>query len=259
MTKIEKLEGELEKLQGLDKKLSLVYRTTRNEAQKTRVSVDLKNIKKSAMNIEEEISVLRVSGEGAEIVEDDSSSSGGDDFPDHVILPDIRIEPVSEHCKDEEINAAGTYLLHFSNEYWPAFSDYHLKLDYNMNQKRFGFYPIMENCKKMLESYTDLVEDISARDVSETYQKAIADQMRKNRRLFLVESSRFFRKIADFVDDLIEAHENNPTIILNVTEKMRFDKFEGKKKLEGRVVMSAIKELSAFAKEFVSYFKVPNF
>lgn len=73
-----------------------------------------------------------------------------------------------------------------------------------------------------------------------------------------MEADKFLRSVARFSVALVEDIEAGGLICLNADDRLQFDKIEGRRFFEGRVVAEALGELKAFAREVIEFLNVPQ-
>ena len=86
----------------------------------------------------------------------------------------------------------------------------------------------------------------------------IKNRLLKKRRVLLIETDRFFRKIKKFTDELLKDIEKNGPECLNKDDLINFDTIEGERYLEGYTVTQSLQMLNTFAKEVILYLNLPE-
>ncbi len=265
MEKIEKLKDIIKKLEG-------VYKITIDPQQKERVKQELSNLKQQLKNLEampeeilteeEDVEEVKKVADELSLKEKEGEKDSSDKTPDEIAFPllskisiDEKVHPASD---DPEIDMAAVYLKKFEDDLWGALSDFHLKLDYNYSRERDKFYDHIENCRRLLKNYTDILDEITNTE-SEKYKERLRVMKVKIGRAFLITLTEFMKELNSFVNYLLTDYNSNGNIILNPDDIIKFSKLNGgNKEIDGMSVIDALKYVAQFSKEFIEKIKIPE-
>lgn len=252
---------ELEKLNSILLQLEGVYKVTLDPKQKERVKKDMDRVKKQ---IEQEMkygekTVLKENEPEArvEVVSPARSNDTEKMIQQSEVLSKFPVAKVHTLMNDE-INATVFYLQVFENELWGPLSDFHLKLDYYYSHEREKFFSKSEILKRLIKQYIDILEELSSVEIPNNYTDKLKIMKNKHERVVLIEGVKFINEVDKFIDLLVGDFENQQNSILNPNDKIHFSDIEGKRFLEGWIVIDALKFIGKFCKEFMEIIRIPE-
>ena len=248
---------ERENLEAILKKLEGVYKITIDSKQKERVKKDIKKIKLRLLKYDKYKETLQENEpiEKEEIIIEPIKEEEKKEI--YEILGSFEVKKVHPASKDFELDMAATYMEIFENELWAALSDYHLKLDYYYSKEREKFYDKLENCRRLLKQYIDILEEYN-KTTLESYKDKLRLMITKQARAFLIESVELMRDINEFLYKLLTDYENGGNIILNPNDKIIFSSIEGKKLLNEWRVIDGLRYILKFTEEYIKKIKIPE-
>jgi len=169
------------------------------------------------------------------------------------------LSPVDEkYIADREINYICHILYCFENEFLAVLTERKMKLDFKYSLERDGFYNIYQDLTKRIENFEDQLVIIEKGKYTEGTLLEIKNRLLKKRRVLLIETDRFFRKVKKFSDELLKDIEKNGPECLNKDDIINFDAIEGKRYLEGYTVTQSLQMLNTYAKEVILYLNLPE-
>ncbi|MDD5067566.1 MAG: hypothetical protein PHF84_11030 [bacterium] len=255
---------EIDKLNSILLQLEGVYKVTLDSKQKERVRKDIDKVKKQ---IEHEMkygekNVLKENEPeaGVEVKTEGSPPANETDrlIQQSAVLSKFPITNIHPLLINEEINAAIFYLQIFENELWGPLSDFHLKLDYFYSHEREKFYNKSEVVKRLIKQYFDVLDELSNLEINNVYSEKLKIMKNKQERVILIEGVKFISEIDIFIEQLINDYEGSQNTILNPNDAINFSDIEGKRFLDGWVVIEALRFISKFCKEFMEIIKIPE-
>jgi hypothetical protein len=166
---------------------------------------------------------------------------------------------VDENVHDAEVAALDTYIGCFGREFLVLLSERQLKLDFKHSLDRDNFYHRFQSVVRKMGDYKGDLAHLTAEETRSDLQHDIQRRSFKMRRGVVVEASRFFADVATFALELIEDVETDGYKCLNGGQTVRFDRVEGRRHLEGIVVLDALKQIRAYSMEVVEFLNVPDF
>jgi hypothetical protein len=244
-------EQELNRINRLIRQFESVYRTTVDEAQKERVTAELKKLRQYRLKLESFHVLEETEAETAEEF---------DEYAEYPFLKSLRARPDGQHpaesCSDTEAGNLALYIGFFENQILNLMSETKLKLDFKYSLERDSFYHRAENLRRQLE---DFLEDTARIDA---YEGPHGEEMRmrnfKKKRNLILEADRFFRRILNFSAELLSDIEEKGLKCLNPEERVLFDKIEGNKYLQGLSVREALGRVNELCGEVADYLNVPR-
>jgi hypothetical protein len=173
------------------------------------------------------------------------------------VLSKFPIAKVHSHM-NEEINAAIFYLQVFENELWGPLSDFHLKLDFYYTHEREKFYNKSETVKRLIKQYIDILDELANIEIANNYSEKLKILKNKQERVILIEGVKFINEIDNFIELLLVDFGKQQNSILNPNDNIHFSDIEGKRFLEGRLVIDALHFIAKFCAEFRDIIKIPE-
>jgi hypothetical protein len=239
---------ELKQINRAIKKYEVVLKTSSDSRQKKRVKKELIKLKNYKEKLQHVFSIIE---EQEEVIDDD-------EFKDFPFLSQIIDSLDEKYITDREINFICHILYCFENEFLPLLTERKMKLDFKYSLERDSFYNIYQDLTKRVEDFRDQLEIIEKGKYTEGTLLEIKNRLLKKRRILLIETDRFFRKVKKFSDELLKDIEKNGSECLNKDDSVNFDLIEGKRYLEGYTVTQSLQILNTYAKEVILYLNLPE-
>jgi hypothetical protein len=251
-------EEELKALNRTIRQFESVYKSTKDQSQRDRVTKELKKLKTyrdklesfhefDPSDIEEPVEVDEWEGLTylKTILEKIGKKSKG------------KKESYEDSFGDRELYFLFLYLNFFEEEFLTILSETKLKLDFKHSLERDSFYHRFANLRRLFENVN---EDSSTVDLyaGQRHEEDMRKRSFKKKRNVIVEADKFFRSVARFSAVLVTDIEAGGLICLNAEDTLRFDRIEGKRIFEGHNVHDALAELKAFAREVIEFLNVPQ-
>ncbi len=239
---------ELKQINKAIKQYELVLKTTSSQIQKQRVKKELIKLKNYRDNLQHVFSIL----------EEPEEAISEDEFKSFPLLNQILAFTEEKYLADSEINNIYHILSCFENEFIPVLTERKIKLDFKYSLERDSFYNLYLELRKRVSDFEEQLLIIENGKYTEGTLLEIKNRLLKKRRVLLIETDHFFRKIKKFSDELIKDIEKNGSECLNKDDTLNFELIEGKRYLEGYIVGHAIRMLNTFAKEVLMYLNLPE-
>ena len=255
---IKKIE---DKIHFLQKRLEMVLKTSRDGAQRKRVSQQLAVLKKDFIRLqngafpEAEINKYIDKSEMAGRSDSGEEVRELEDFP---LLREIELELASPLCREQEINEIHTFLKYFEDEFWAGISDYQLKLEFNAGHKREAILNELNMLRITIKNYLDILSDLDRGAASSEYENKLRSMKTKQHMDVLMKTGDFIIGLHDFIGYLLEDYRNGGNIILNPDDSLNYDSLHGEKSMEGMNIVAVIEKLHAFLGEFREYLNIPD-
>lgn len=252
---------EIEKLKNILKQLEGVYKVTTNPAQKSRVKEDIEKIKNQIDNIlkygeEEILTDTENEVEEKDVIVEEKEST--EKLIEHSqSLSKFKTRLVHPLIKNNEINLAISYIEIFEDELWGMLSDFHLKLDFYHSREREKFYNKLENLKRIIKQYIDVLNELS-NIANDHYADKLKSMKNKQERAILIEAVKFMNEMNIFLDKILKDHDNDGNILLNPTDKINFSSIEGIKYLNNKEVLESLRFINTYCVEFVEIIQLPE-
>ena len=123
-----------------------------------------------------------------------------------------------------------------------------MKLDFKYSLERDGFYHLFQEIQKKIADFEDELNIIHKGNYKEAALTEIKNRRLRKRRILIVETDRFFRKLKKFAVEIIEDIEKDGVACLNSDARIHFEIIEGVRYLEGHVVREGIEILLEFCR-----------
>jgi len=252
MDDIKGMRQELEQRTRILKQLEGVYKTSTSIIQRKRVLKEIKEIKR----------VIKDLQKGFESAGMNPDAGGGCDMRDAgpSILGRIPVRQFSTGSKDREMDAIVSYMKFFENNYLPILSDYYIKLDYSHTGKRDTFYPGFMEAMQLLKQYEYEKDSASNSEGRYDWVTSARDRtiVRKGRQRYLFAIDSFFKDMRSFIKLLIDERRTEGAILLNPEDMIDLGEFEENRTLNNYSVLEALREIYAFAEEFIGFLAMPE-
>jgi hypothetical protein len=174
------------------------------------------------------------------------------------ILRNIPVEKLSKLSKNEEINSIWSYLVFFGKEYLGLLSEQNLRLDYGHAYQRDRFFNSYNECVRMMENYSEILEQLDGAGQTGTkdYHDRLVKVQMKQYRDVIIRVGKFLRSIEDFIEDILEAEKNGEKVLM---EPDRLISINSETSLiNGVSSRQALMDLYLFVKEFTDFLKIPD-
>lgn len=247
----------VDNLKDILKKLEGVYKISSDVKQKERVKLDIEKLRVQIKELEEygEEEVLEPEDDQEELVSEVKEKSEVE--KQNTILSKFPVKKIHKISKDNEVNAAATYVDVFETELLGALSEFHLKLDYYHSKERDKYYNSFENLKRLIKQYIDILEELFHATVS-AYIEKLKLMKNKHNRALLIDSVKFMNDMSTFLNKIIKDYDSKGNIILNPHEKLCFSNIEGKKMLHQWEIIVALRYIRDFGWEFIKAINLPD-
>ncbi|HUX14038.1 MAG TPA: hypothetical protein VMW87_13485 [Spirochaetia bacterium] len=192
------------------------------------------------------------------VVEDEEVS--GDEFP---ILGRIweRYEKVLAENREQTRDVQGLilYLRYFDEEFLGFLTPRKLKLDVKYSMVRDTFYNLYNQLERNLLNYQEESKRIGAGDYTKKYEDDILKRLVEMRNALFIESDRFFRRLRQFAEDLLDDLEEKQILCQNGDDFLSYSNIDRETALRGLSVKEAIGKVYELADESVDFLDVPDF
>ena len=159
---------------------------------------------------------------------------------------------------DDDVNLMATFLTAWEEEFMPALSESHLKLDFSSGQERDAFYNGVENLKRQAKILFETIEDYS-KATRDDVKAQLRDMRSRYMRSFLQEGAQYLNKIEEYWGKLLEDFETGGSRIMNRDDKVLFDrKFESATFFTGKPVGEALNTSVSFLREVIQALNLPT-
>jgi hypothetical protein len=238
------------------KLLESVLKTSIDGNQKTRVKIDLKELREK----------LKELYPGSDLKEIENAvyanlmampQSDSKSFKEYKHLKNIDIEIYSNYKEDIETNEAASVMKFFQERIWVVISDQHTKLDFSNSGERDTLYRKLDECNRAFKTFCQTIDDIDKIRSSEYINQLHMMRIRHGR-LFLFEIHQFFKSVRQFVFNLIANHEAGGNMILNPDDIIKYADYEEYATYENWTVINALKNMMEFAEEAIDLINIPN-
>jgi hypothetical protein len=249
---------ELKRLNRLVRQFEAVFKSTRDPAQRERVTRELRQLKVYKERLESFHEF-----DPQELEEPDRPDEL-EEYPYLKRAVDAGAEKDSPASRvnaadyqDREIFQLALYMALFESEFLALLSETRLKLDFKHSLERDSFYHRFENLRRLL---ADIREDTSRMEehLGQKHEEEMRMRSIRMNRNAIMEAVKFFRNLITFAGDLSEDIDGSGSICLNPDDLLRFDKLGGRRLLEGLPVREALASLFEFSREVVEFLNVPQ-
>jgi len=251
------------------KQLEGVYKTTKDEEQRKRVGRQIVQLKR---NLEMpdidtpsfEKTTNKENSDKSKVIEEikeepnSSKIDNKESIVEYESLHDLQVVPIHNRSKNKDVNFFAAILTEFEDEFWPALSEYHLKLDYNHSKKRDAFFDKLEiskiTLKELLKVFDQLEHSLNA-----AHEEQLNVMAKKQEREFIMKMVDFLSELRNFLKIILNNNEEGGNIIIEPKHILKFDKLYGNKKLSNTTVLSAIKTIYQFVQDALDASGFANF
>lgn len=151
------------------------------------------------------------------------------------------------------------YMEHFNREYIGFLSPRKLKLDVKYSMVRDTFYNLYSQLARTVEGFLEEAKRIRAGQYTKQYETDILKRMVEMRHSTFVDADRFFRRLRQFAEDLVDDLEESEILCQNGDETLAYTSLDRESELRGLTVRAALGSLFEFAAEAVEFLDVPDF
>ncbi|RPJ07024.1 MAG: hypothetical protein EHM28_08610 [Spirochaetaceae bacterium] len=239
---------ELKQLNRAIHQYEIVLKTTKDPVQKHRVSKELVRLRDYREKFHHVYSVVEEETE-------QTSENEFEGFPflyQNVSLDEDRL------AHDREVNALLAILHFFEKEFLSLMTERRLKLDFKYSLERDGFYHLFQDIQKRISDFEDELKIINNGNYKEAALTEIKNRRLRKRRILIIETDKFFRRLKKFDQEILEDIEKDGTACLNKDERVHFEMIEGMRYLEGYTVAESMSIMFQFTNEAISYFNLPE-
>jgi hypothetical protein len=262
MSDSDKLESEYYKLIKLKKQYDGVLRTSRNPSQQQRVSKDLQSIENQIDHLKKQVSPE----EFKSWTENNSGSSASSPkekkkmaLEEYQSLSKVPMVSLGPGADSKDVNLLYSVLVFFEEQFFPAISDKHIKLDFTLGQERDGFYNRLENCKRNLRNLQNTLEDMHLATREDQKSQLLEMKVRYSR-YFMNESATFFKGVITFWEPILEDIKEGGHRCMNPEDYIEINrKLEQPSILDGVLVEKVIERLVILIRELIDYLRLPDF
>jgi hypothetical protein len=256
---------ELARLNRVIHQYESVYKTTKDSGQRQRVEKQLKELRKDR----EKLLAVNVIEPEATPAEEDAG--GLSEFPllqrlldrESTLDPRQRVPllwPRNEEPSpaQEEIYRLMILMRWFRDEFLPFLTEKRLKLDFKFSLDRDGFYARFQEVERKLDGFRE--ENTRLREGATGHEMELEMKKRfgKLKREIEADAAKLFHAVHVFARELSEDAIGEGVKCLNGSERIEFDRIEGKRALEGRTVRGALEDMGRLATEVEQYLNVPD-
>ena len=246
-----------EKIVKSIKLLESVLRTTRDDAQKSRVKKNIAGLNRQLKELHPNTNIKElvdaIFSNIMAIPDTDNSKS----LKKYDLLRNIEIEPISPHKEDWETNEAAGIMKHFEDKYWTIISDQYIQLDFSNSSDRDGLYRQLDGCNRALKTFQQTIEDIE-KTKSPEYSGQLHLMRVRHSRLLLYDIYQFFKNLNFYISNIIANYEAGGNMIMNPTDKIIYEKYEDFHTFEGYTVIDALFQMEKYIKEVLDLLNVPE-
>jgi hypothetical protein len=255
---IDNPEEELARLDRVIKQYEIVLKTTSDSEQESRVRYKLKKLAAFRENL---LQAFDFSKRGTKEREEKQNGSIPLEFAylDRILSQDTRVRLPKPGALDLEIHHLRLYLKYFDEELLVVFSERKMRLDFQHSMERDGFYHKFQDVERRLSDYEQELVRIEDGDFDAHAKSEMRKRTQRMKRVLIVETHRLLKSVLLFAKNLIEDIDSDGTQCLNGRDYIYFDALEGKRLLEGRTVLDALRITRDFVTEVMSFLNVPDF
>lgn len=259
MSDTDKFQSEYKKLIKLKKQYEGVLRTTRNPSQQQRVSKDVQNIEHQLDHLKKQVSPEEFESWEKGGSSSPAASKQNRTFEDYQNLSKVPMVSPGPGSDNKDVDMLYSVLVFFEDQFFPAISDNHIKLDFTLGQERDGFYNRLENCKRNLRNLQSTLEDMKLA-TSEDQKSQLLDMKVRYSRYFMNESATFFKAVINFWEPILEDIKEGGHRCMNPEDYIEINrKLEQPSLLDGVLVEKVIERLVILIKELIDYLRLPDF
>ena len=124
--------------------------------------------------------------------------------------------------------------------------------------ERDGFYRRFQEVQRRLDDWRDAHRRLDEGGFNRDLENEIRTRSFKLKRILAVETSRFFRVMQRFTEELAEDATGDGVKCLNADAEIGFDRIEGDRLLAGRTVLDGLETLGGLSTEVVAYLHIPD-
>lgn len=249
------------RIEQVQKKLLLVYKTTKDDAKKKELETTFKQIDRDLRKLDlgqfEEKDLVRygISTQDLEVAIQEHLHNRRVSYR---ILNNIQLEPVTANTRNEEVNAIWSYLKFFGDEYLGLLCEQNLKLDYGLAYQRDQFYTLYNDVVKVVSEYGEISDQIAQAESSHNkeYRSRLVQLQNKQYRDIILKVGKFLRSLQTFVQSVFSSEEEG---IRSLLEPEAIVYIEGTdSSLNGVTAKKALEDLAVYVDEFFDYIKIPD-
>lgn len=258
---------EAEKLLRFMKQMEGIIRTTPNAEQKARVSREMAKYRErlaalapgkdlsriSVDQVREELGLGEAPAEAAP-----AASPAGKAVNSYSVLAKFPIQKASPNSTDPDINLLATIWHVIADEYWPALSEQHCKLDFSHSAEREALRAALENINRNLKVLTETVEEYSGAEKPD-FREQLLKMKNRQTRAFIFDSNEALKKLRDFLTKLNLDITERGGVIMNKTDRLKFNaRFEKATVLENRTVAEGLQEFLQVINDAIEKLNLPT-
>lgn len=244
------------------KQLEGVYKTTKDEEQRKRVGRRIVQLKRNLEmpDIDTPFSAKTTNKENSDkpkVIEETKKETtpteieNTDSISEYESLHDLQVVPIHNLSKNRDVNFFAAVLKEFEDEFWPALSEYHFKLDYNHSKKRDVFFDKLEiskiTLKELLKVFDQLEHSLNA-----AHEEQLNVMCKKQEREFIMKMVDFLSELKKFLKIILDNHDEGGNVIVEPDHVIKFGKLYGDKKLSNFTVLSAAKAIYQFVQDVLN-------
>ncbi|MCB1145672.1 MAG: hypothetical protein KDK41_13320 [Leptospiraceae bacterium] len=254
MSLSEESRAELLRLQKLARQYEGIIRTSRNPDQLMRTKRDLKKIY-------DQIELASPGGLPDDL-ENPASKAPTQTIQDKArntrVLKDFDINKCSVYCEDDDVNLLSSLLGIWEKEFATALSEGHVKLEFSLSQERDSHYSQLENSKRTLKTFTDILDDLS-RATRDDVKMQMRDMRTRYMRSYLKDTHALVKKLYDFWNLVLGDIHAGGMRCMNKEDIIEFDrKLESATYLSKKPVKEAVEIAVQLLKESLELVNVPE-
>lgn len=245
--------AEIRKVNRLIRQFESVYKSTSDAHQRKRVLTELKDLR----DYRDKFSALHgVADADLEVPEVQELPAG---FP---ILTDLLGEEEDPPELSDEVGVLRLYMDCFYDEFMIFLTPKKLRLDAKYSLARDKFYAEYHEIERDRQDYLKAAasggEMIRSSHYTTDVTTDIKSRTYKLKTNLLIKAARYFTKVRDFADEILEDLDAEGAICKNGDDVLMFNELPGIKYLGGLQVWYALKLLASFAREVLQFLNVPS-
>ncbi|MBX7057249.1 MAG: hypothetical protein K1X75_04240 [Leptospirales bacterium] len=258
---------EAEKLLRYLKQMEGIIRTTPNAEQKARVSREMQRYREKLGGFLAGRDVSRFTADqlrgelglgDSESAAPIATSPAGRSVTDYSILQKFPVQKASPNSTDPDINLLATLWHTINDEYWPALSELHCKLDFSHSAEREALRAGLENISRNLKVLVETLEEYAGAEKPD-FREQLLKMKNRQSRAFIFDSNEALKKLRDFLSKLNDDIAERGGIVINKTDRLKFNsRFEKATVLENRTLAEGLQEFLQFTVEAIEKLNLPT-
>jgi hypothetical protein len=196
---------ELKQINNALKQYEIVLKTTKDAAQKQRVSRELVKLKEYREKFEHVYSVI----------DEDDNEPEESEFEGYAFLRQNVSILSNTIIHDQEINSIISIQKFFEKEFLTFLTERKLKLDFKYSLERDGFYHLFQDLMKRIQDFEEEVKIINTGKYKDNALTEIKNRRLRKRRVLIIETDKLFRRCRHFTEEILKDIEKSGVACLN--------------------------------------------